>query len=461
MKNKLVLFIAGCCGMLFSACLGTKEYNYELGKDCRIITFSLSNDSIKGLSDVVFTIDQVNGRIFNADSMPYGTVLNQKVVCKIQMGQAVYNCQVYPGVGEAFYWNMEDSLDFSREVRFVTKSLEGDIQKTYIAKVNIHQVVPDSMSWSQLTVPAQSTSLREEKVVVLHRNETDYYYMYTLPTDAHAGYRLYRTPVSNPADWTELPVSGLPSGEIRLHQLTVYENRLFAVTASGALYISDNGETWSVAESAPVVKSLIGSLSLRKNASGEVSRPALLAAVIEKEGNAYWATMDPSMQWTEGNALPATGFPVDGFAATLYQTAHHSHLLILGGKDRSNSLLNTVWITDDGREWVKISRDEAASFEKQEGAAVIVYDDKLFMLSGIQADGKASSAIYWSKDGGLNWKKSTALVLMPDGFKPRGFTSIHVDKQQHLFLFGGKETRDSGVLNQIWRGRINRLGFKE
>ena len=28
-----------------------------------------------------------------------------------------------------------------------------------------------------------------------------------------------------------------------------------------------------------------------------------------------------------------------------------------------------------------------------------------------------------------------------------------------MYLFGGKETNSSNVLNQIWRGRINRLGF--
>jgi len=29
-----------------------------------------------------------------------------------------------------------------------------------------------------------------------------------------------------------------------------------------------------------------------------------------------------------------------------------------------------------------------------------------------------------------------------------------------MYLFGGKETSRSNVLNQIWRGRINRLGCK-
>ena len=100
-----------------------------------------------------------------------------------------------------------------------------------------------------------------------------------------------------------------------------------------------------------------------------------------------------------------------------------------------------------------------APFDKQEGVAVVEYDDKMFMLSGINEAGKASSAIYLSRDGGVNWSISDTLVVMPQGFKPRGFSSIHVDKNNYMYLFGGKETNRSNVLNQIWRGRINRLGF--
>ncbi len=81
------------------------------------------------------------------------------------------------------------------------------------------------------------------------------------------------------------------------------------------------------------------------------------------------------------------------------------------------------------------------------------------MLSGIGETGKASSDVYLSRDGGITWNVSDSLVMMPQDFKARGFSSIHVDKDNYMYLFGGKETNSSNVLNQIWRGRINRLGF--
>ena len=94
MKNRIVLFIAGCCALLLSSCLGSDDTQYELSKDCQILSFSLSNDSIPGLKDVVFTIDQVDGKIFNIDSMPYGTKLDEKVICTVKLASTVYTCQV-------------------------------------------------------------------------------------------------------------------------------------------------------------------------------------------------------------------------------------------------------------------------------------------------------------------------------------------------------------------------------
>ena len=86
-------------------------------------------------------------------------------------------------------------------------------------------------------------------------------------------------------------------------------------------------------------------------------------------------------------------------------------------------------------------------------------ENSFFLLSGIDASGTASSEIYFSRDGGINWSPSDSLIMMPQEFKARGFASIHVDADNFIYLFGGKETPNSNVLNEIWRGRINRLGF--
>ena len=459
MKNRIVLFIAGCCALLLSSCLGSDETEYELSRDCQILSFSLSNDSIPELANVVFTIDQVTGHIFNIDSMPYGTKLDEKVICTVKLASTVYTCQVMQeAVGDTIYWNLEDSLDFSKPVKFVNTLWDGETTKAYLAQVNIHQVVPDSMVWGIYKEGITDGAVKEEKVVVFGEGSDESYYMFTQPVNASEGYQLYRSAVTDGKNWTKLAVSGLPAGEIRLSQITAYEDAFYAVTTKGALYSSADGWDWSPVGNTPVIKALLGTIDVDDDFTAAGKQPSALSAVIDKDGTLVYGYMNEAKEWNEGTLLNE-GFPLAAFGSVSYNSMFRARLLVVAGRDKDNKLTNTAWSTEDGKVWAKLTDDEAAPFDKQEGVAVVEYDDKMFMLSGINEAGKASSAIYLSRDGGVNWSLSDPLVVMPQDFKARGFSSIYVDKDNYMYLFGGKETDSSNVLNQIWCGRINRLGF--
>lgn len=460
MKNRIVLFIAGCCALLLSSCLDSDEVQYELGKDCQILSFSLSNDSIPGLKDVVFTIDQVEGKIFNIDSMPYGTKLDEKVICTVKLASTVYKCQVMQqAISDTLsYWNLEDSLDFSKPVKFVNTLWDDKTTKTYIAQVNIHQVVPDSMVWGVYKEGITDAAVKEEKVVVFAEGSEEYYYMYVQPVNVSEGYQLYRSAVADGKNWTKLAVVGLPAGEIRLSQITVYEDAFYAVTTKGVLYSSLDGQNWELVENAPIIKALLGTIKVDNDFTGAGKQPSALSVVLEKEGTLLYGSMNAAKEWNEGGLL-SEGFPLTGFGNLSYNSMFRARLLIVAGRDKDNKLTNTAWSTEDGRIWAKLTDDEAVTFAKQEGVALAEYDDKIFMLSGINEADKASSEIYFSRDEGVNWSVSDTLVVMPQDFKARGYSSIHVDKDNFMYLFGGKETNSSNVLDQIWRGRINRLGF--
>ena len=459
MKNRIVLFIAGCCALLLSSCLGSDDTQYELSRDCQILSFSLSSDSIPELEDVVFTIDQLTGRIFNIDSMPYGTKLDEKVICKVQLASTVYTCQVMQeAVGDTIYWNLEDSLDFSKPVKFVNTLWDGETTKAYLAQVNIHQVVPDSMVWNIYKEDITDGAVKEEKVVVFGEGNDESYYMYTQPVNASEGYQLYRSAVTDGRNWTKLAVSGLPAGEIRLSQITAYEDAFYAVTAKGVLYSSADGQNWSAVENTPVIKALLGAIDVDDDFTAAGKQPSALSAVIDKDGTLVYGYMNEAKEWNEGTLLNE-GFPLTGFGSLSYNSMYRARLLVVAGRDKDDKLTNTAWSTENGKVWAKLTDDEVAPFDKQEGVAVTEYDDKIFLLSGIDEAGKASSDIYLSRDGGVNWSVSDTLVVMPPEFKARGFSSIYVDKDNYMYLFGGKETNSSNVLNQIWCGRINRLGF--
>lgn len=459
-KNKILLFLVGCFALLMSSCLGSNDTVSELGKDCEILTFTLASDSIEGLSSVVFTIDQLNGRIYNTDSLPYGTVLKDKVKCTVRLASTVSGCRVLQhATGDTITWNTTDSLDFSKPVEFKNYLWDGVTTKSYVAQVNIHQVLPDTMIWETYAENIIDEPIKAEKTIVFGNSNAEYYYMYIQPANATESYRLYRSAVGDGKNWTVASLSGLPAGEVVLSQITEYESQLYAVTTKGALYHSSDGQSWTAVSNAPTIKALLG--SIKASTTGTIGQPSALAAVISNNGTLAFAKMDKSQGWSTGDALN-DAFPVSGFANVNYVSNFNNRLMIAGGRDKSSNLLNSTWSTSDGLSWAQLTDDASDNlFGKQEGASIIQYDDKLFMLSGIMEGDTASSKIYWSQDGGVSWSVSDTMAVMPGTFKARGFTSIYVDQNKFMYLFGGKEKNNSNVLDQIWRGRINYLGFKD
>ncbi len=59
--------------LLFSSCLNSSSEEVEYSPDAQIYAFSLSSatDSTDVLSATQFTIDQINGKIFNTEPLPY------------------------------------------------------------------------------------------------------------------------------------------------------------------------------------------------------------------------------------------------------------------------------------------------------------------------------------------------------------------------------------------------------
>ena len=81
-------------------------------------------------------------------------------------------------------------MDFSKPVKFVNTLWDGQTTKTYIAQVNIHQVVPDSMVWGVYKESITDGAVKEEKVVEFGDGSGESYNMYTKHVKVNEGYRL-------------------------------------------------------------------------------------------------------------------------------------------------------------------------------------------------------------------------------------------------------------------------------
>ncbi len=453
MKNRIGFFIAGCLACVLSSCLGGDDSEYTVDKNCQIAAFTLQHDSVPGLNKVKFTIDQLTGRIFNADSLPYGTKL-AKAICTVTYmnSYAIMSTAVMQqAVGDTIYWNGTDSLDFTKPVRFSVMAYDGLTVKDYTAKVNIHQQDPDSMVWSLYANQITGIRMKEQQVITQPYGGGDAYFMYVRPAEGN-GYRLYQSPVSDARTWKEIPLSGLPDSGMLLAQLTAYDGLLYLPSSSGGLYRSADGQQWEAAGNTMDVRCLLGAVR-----EGQ-KQPSALAAIVNKDNVLTFAAMNKDKVWTSGDAVPAS-FPVTGFGSIDYNSMYHEYLMVAGGRDKEQALLSKVWATMDGISWAQLTNDKLSNFGKREGVMLAKYDDQYFLIGGLTEDGKGSKDIFTSIDKGITWMRRDSLVTFPDSYAGRGFSSVQVDKDQFMLLFSGKTGQAADEVNEIWRGRINRLGY--
>ncbi|MDF9829354.1 DUF6242 domain-containing protein [Parabacteroides sp. PF5-6] len=456
MKSKLFVLITGCLVWLMSSCLGDDNYSYEyeLARNCQIASFTLANDSITELSNVKFTIDQLSGLIFNIDSLPYGTVMG-KAVCTIQYANssAVSSIQVMQeAVGDTIEWNASDSLDFSQPVRFVVWAYDGTVSKTYETKINIHQLVPDTMEWSLYATNLTAQTMKEQRVVHHTYQGQECYFLYGEPAGTDLPYRLYYAPANNLAKWTEIPLEGLPPGQIYIPQLREYEGVLYVPSAIGTLYQSTDGQQWKAVRNTPHVSYLIGGIN------EEEYQGSVLATIVEENGTLHFSAMDENQQWAVGDEVPA-GFPLTGFGYENFYSMYHEYLMIVGGRTADNQLVNSAWATLDGKSWALLTDENAHYFERMEGPMVKAYDDKIYLIGGIDAAGKAYKDIYETIDKGVSWARVDSMIILPEVYRERGFGTLIVGDDQYLNIIGGKMSSRGNVMQEIWRGRINRLVY--
>ena len=464
-----LLIIGGLLGLI-SSCLGGDKFENEEWNmaNAQIMSFSLESNEVD-LTDVKFTIDQLNGKIFNYDSLPFGTVFEEKMIAKIDFDNERYGIGavlIIEASGDTVQ-SISDSIDFSAPVMITVTAIDGISTKSYEASLRIHQVNPDTMIWEQYAEIVPGKIFQDMKALLYD----DRYYLYSVENGA---YQLYVSDVKALVDWEKRDLSGFPNRAV-ISQLAVFEQAFYVVTEEGDLYCAADGQDWKPVASEWPVKALSGYLP----ADTISGRDAVLCCIVDVDGVLRFTTIDRQLVFTTGQPVPET-FPLSGFSHLNYETRYYPRLVVAAGRDSQNKLSNMAWATMDGRTWAMLTHRDA-TFTPREGAAFVRYDGCFFVIGGIGADGEALKDVYFSKDQGVTWLHGVSVLQedededddeeaedvyvlkeiypMPEDFAPRGYTSVFTDKDDYMLLFGGKAGKDKNVWNEIWRGRINRLGF--
>src|SRR5690554_5476271 len=132
--------------MLFTSCLGSSDNDIEYSPDAQIYSFSMSSkaDTANILNATSFTIDQVSGRIFNNEPLPYlfhvdSVVLNITGASSFIPFTSI-SLTMQPD--SPYFWSQADSVAINRLKRITTTAQDGESVKRYEFQLNIYQQDP-------------------------------------------------------------------------------------------------------------------------------------------------------------------------------------------------------------------------------------------------------------------------------------------------------------------------------
>ena len=455
MKLKLLniitsLFIVSC---IATSCLDDEKPVYEYSSDASIIAFSIKDiatkidTTINGKDTTLtatvtgknypFNIDQKQGLIYNVDSLPVGTNV-KKVVPEISADGYVFIVAETDSI-----WEEGDSLNFENPIQFKVMAMDGSYGRIYTAKVNVHQQDPETMSWSKFNSNFNK-NIGKQKAVYLNQQ---------IFVFAEQEEQIGVT-IANQADgnqWTTLQAIDIPT-KADYTSVIAWGESLY-ILASNELYTSNNGINWTKVTTEQKLKSLVASFDLTENKK-------LIGVTID---NLYTESVDGST-WATYGTIPSE-FPQAPYSFASYPLATNNQLnriVLMGENEITGDTTNVVWTQLAAEhEWIPLfMEDNPSSCPNLVNPSMIHYDNQLYVFGGSGKNGDSAKAFeyfYTSNDNGIGWERITKNVLFPQEFntlytEADGHYSYIVDNNHFLWIMWGKT-------GEVWRGRINRLGF--
>ena len=436
-------FLSILFAVSLASCLGTETTEYELSNDANVVSFSfLKNDSVPHLETAVFVIDNDNNHIYNPDSLPYQTRIDSvspAISFRSTSGSMIINSK-----GDTIFLTGSDTIDFSAQPLTLINHPASQVKdsiRTYKISVNVHQLEPELYVWNKINDKVYSHTASQQKLMWFNEK---------LHLFVNSGINNHLYTSVNGVTWTQETLSGLqPNSNFRT--MTIHDNTLY-FSNGGAIYQSSNATDWAKLTNSNTAYSLATLLFSLNN--------ELFAIVNNSAGEYYFAHSQNATDWTIGEQIPEN-FPIEGFANVTYTTkTNKEKALLLGGHSTDNEILNTKWSTEDGSYWVNFTIAEP-EFGSMADASIIRYDEKLLLFGGVDKNNAVlGHTLLESDNEGLNWNvPDSTCNQFPETYELRTSQSVAVDNDHNIYIVGGKNR--TTYFKDVWKGKINRLGFVE
>lgn len=466
MKSKFAAFTLLLATVFLMASCLESDNDYTYTDDCAISSFSVTtakqntfvktSDGLRDslvvkeltLSSYKFYIDQINGKVYNPDSLPCG-VDAKKLLCSVSNSSSGLVVIKKVKSDSLDYFSSTDSLDFSvdREVQVVSNS--GLSVKKYTIHVNVHKEQADSFAWHATPICAELKNLQGIKTAAVNGK------LLLLGTDGN-NTLVY---ANNGTQWTKCETNLGHNFAADAYKSLVTKDDYAYISDGGNIVRTNDGKTWDTMGEATGVTRLVA--ASRYSLYGYATDGRLMTS---KDNGATWvvAEIDDELSLMPYGETTYASVEIEGYAKT-------DRVMLFGTRDAAtypNDKHLTVWgkideaaKNSENQPWAYygVSADNNHAAPLLSGISAVAYDGGVYMIG--QEEGKAPK-FYKSLDNGITWREDTATVMLPTNFNEntanaiteKGTYALTVDKNKSLWLVNARN-------GKTWRGRINRLGW--
>lgn len=466
MKSKFAAFTLLLATVLLMASCLESDNDYTYTDDCAISSFSVTtakqntfvktSDGLRDslvvkeltLSNYKFYIDQLNGKVYNPDSLPCG-VDAKKLLCSVSNSSSGLVVIKKVKSDSLDYFSSTDSLDFSvdREVQVVSNS--GLSVKKYTIHVNVHKEQADSFAWHATPICAELKNLQGIKTAAVNGK------LLLLGTDGNTTI-VY---TNNGTQWTKCETNLGHNLAADAYKSLVTKDDYVYISDGGNIVRTNDGKTWDIMGTATDVTRLVA--ASRYSLYGYATDGRLMTS---KDNGATWAVaeIDDELSLMPYGETTYASVEIEGYAKT-------DRVMLFGTRDAAtypNDKYLTIWgkideaaENSENQPWAYygVSADNNHAAPLLSGISAVAYDGGVYMMG--QEEGKAPK-FYKSLDNGITWREDTATVMLPTNFNENatnaitanGTYALTVDKNKSLWLVNASN-------GMTWRGRINRLGW--
>lgn len=449
------LLVLGCA--VLSSCMKDDD-EVVLSSECYIVDFSL--ESVKRIihtkasdgSDSTYTIkidgsyfpmtiDHRNQIIENRDSLPYNSIITN-LQATISYNGSMLSYRPADAVEDSLWkaYKTSDSINFSKPLHFSVAAVDGKTYRVYTVKLNVHQMEGDSLYWNcSDSVVAGLEKMTEMKSVALNGK------LLVLGRTEAGVDLLVRSGLGESGNWEEHSTA-LPA-DADLPTLRMNRNRLYLTSKQGQLYTSEDGLAWETLGAPQEGLSLVAVTEQFYYAlmNGKLYRSADAAEWLEEgldEDYSYLPQCNVlSVDYVQGNG--------------------NKRLYMAGASDETETAEGLAWskmwrsdVVEGDAMWMYFNRsdDNQYYFPLLEDQTLFPYDGRLMTFGGrrIDKEGESMACLYVSNDNGITWKPDMDLHLPFELKGVEGPLAATVDANHYIWIIANR---------QVWRGRLNRLGF--